>query len=180
MGVCKLYNIFPFQELFTEWKSDLFGSDITKIRPSMGSGLWGEGRLLEAGVYWVFCGIFCKTLCLEVQNFSSVHSDFYAILVRFMLWGQEKWPRNVKECKSSWPLSVFAGPIVVYWSKSVETLKMKFIAPMPEPMKGKPPECSRTSSVESVRRWTDGRYQVLYLPASLSYAVDKYPSLWFR
>ncbi len=64
MGVCRHWeqkeDIFPFQQLFTEWKSDYFQPRYSQKRektPQYRVLGVGEGRLLEGGVYWGFYGI---------------------------------------------------------------------------------------------------------------------------
>ncbi len=54
------WDIFPFQQLFTEWNSDYFQLRYSQKREKTPQhrvlGV-GEGRLLEGGVYWGFYGI---------------------------------------------------------------------------------------------------------------------------
>ncbi len=52
-------DIFNFQQLFMEWKSDHFWLRYNQKREkrlNMGVCVEGEGRLLEGGIYWVFYG----------------------------------------------------------------------------------------------------------------------------
>ena len=59
----------------------------------------------------IFLDTFWKAICLYVQKFSSLCSDFHAILIRFVPRGQGKSVKmtakksgKVRELNSSWPL----------------------------------------------------------------------------
>ena len=77
---------------------------------------WESGKVREndlAEVTQSLClnsrHIFVKTQWLQVQNFSSLRSGFYTILIRSVSWGQGKSGKSVpkksgkvREFKSSW------------------------------------------------------------------------------
>ncbi len=98
MGVCRHCglekDIFPFQQLFSGWKSDQFSRDIAKKRektpPPWGLGC-REGRLLEGGLYWGFYGRL---------DFGKFH--LRSLMFMFYLFGQPPPNYNLFDMQQLW------------------------------------------------------------------------------